>query len=58
LWDELISSCLAEQVAIERTELERWLADSGWKQQAVTSIADRFFTDSDWLAKRLAVSSQ
>jgi hypothetical protein len=56
LWDELISSCLADQVAIDRTELETWLADSGWKQAAVTSIADRFFADSEWLAKRLAVA--
>jgi hypothetical protein len=57
LWDELISCCLAEQVAIDRTELEKWLSDSGWKQGAVVSIADRFFTDSEWLAKRLAVTS-
>ena len=58
LWDELISSCLAEQVAIDRTELETWLADSGWRQAAVTSIAERFFADSEWLAKRLAVACQ
>jgi hypothetical protein len=58
LWDELVSSCLAEQVAIDRPELETWLADSGWQQAAVTSIADRFFADSEWLAKRLAVTCQ
>jgi hypothetical protein len=58
LWDELISTCLAEQVAIDRVELERWLAESGWSQVAVVSIAERFFTDSETLAKRLAVASQ
>jgi hypothetical protein len=56
-WDELISGCLAEQVAIDRDELVRWLADSGWEQDAVTPIADRFFADSEWLAKRLAVTA-
>ena len=55
LWDELVSGCLAEQVAIDRAELGRWLADSGWEQEAVTALADRFFADSEWLAKRLAV---
>jgi len=55
-WDELVSGCLAEQVAIDRAELVRWLADSGW-EQAVTLIADRFFSDSRWLAKRLAVTA-
>jgi hypothetical protein len=55
LWDELVSGCLAEQVAIDRAELSRWLADSGWEQEAVTALADRFFADSEWLAKRLAV---
>ena len=55
LWDELVSSCLAEQVAIDRDELEQWLADSGWEREAATAIADRFFADSEWLAKRLAV---
>ncbi|WP_406695251.1 hypothetical protein V5E97_29870 [Singulisphaera sp. Ch08] len=55
LWDELVSVCLAEQVAIDRAELGRWLADSGWKQEVVTALADRFFADSEWLAKRLAV---
>ncbi len=53
LWDELVSFCLAEQVAIDRAELGRWLAENGWEQQAVTALADRFFADSDWLAKRL-----
>lgn len=57
LWDELISACLAEQIAIDRHELEKWLADSGWEKPVVSSIAERFFADSDWLAKRLAVSA-
>jgi hypothetical protein len=55
LWDELISVGLAEQVAIDRAELVRWLADSGWEQEAGTAIAERFFADSEWLARRLAV---
>jgi hypothetical protein len=55
LWDELVSGCLAEQVAIDRAELGRWLADSGWEQEAVTALADRFFADSERLAKRFAV---
>jgi hypothetical protein len=55
LWDELVSGCLAEQVAIDRAELRRWLADSGREQEAVTALADRFFADSEWLSKRLAV---
>ena len=55
LWDELVSGCLADQVAIDRAELGQWLADSGWEQEAVTALADRFFADSQWLAKRLAV---
>jgi hypothetical protein len=58
LWDELISTCLGEQIAIDRSELETWLADSGWEKSAVRSIADRFFADSEWLAKRLAVSAR
>jgi hypothetical protein len=57
LWDELIASCLAEHIAIDQAELEKWLADSGWEQSAVTLIAERFFADSDWLAKRLAVTA-
>ena len=57
LWDELVSGCLAEQVAIDRDELVRWLVDSGWEQEDVTPIADRFFADSEWLAKRLAVTA-
>ncbi len=57
MWDELVSGCLAEQVAIDRAELGRWLADSGWEQEAVTPIANRFFADSAWLAKRLAVTA-
>ena len=55
VWDELVSGCLAEQVAIDRAELGQWLSDSGWEQEAVTAVADRFFADSEWLAKRLAV---
>jgi hypothetical protein len=55
LWDELVSGCLAEQVAIDRAELGRWLADSGWEQEAAAALADRLFADSAWLAKRLAV---
>jgi hypothetical protein len=57
VWDELISTCLAENVAIDRAELGKWLEDSGWKQAAVAQIADRFFADSELLAKRLAVQS-
>ena len=49
LWDDLVSCCLAEQVAIDRAELGRWLADSGWEQQAVTALGDRFFADSESL---------
>ncbi len=37
LWDQLVSGCLTEQVAIGRAELSRWLADSGWEQAAVTA---------------------
>jgi hypothetical protein len=55
LWDELVSGCLAEQVGIDRAELGRWLADSGWEQEAVMALVDRFFADSEWLARRLAV---
>ena len=55
LWDELVSICLAEQVAIDRAELCHWLEDSGWERQAAAALADRFFEDSEWLAKRLAV---
>jgi hypothetical protein len=55
LWDELVSACLAEQVAIDRAELSRWLADSGWEQEVAPALADRFFADSEWVAKRLAV---
>jgi hypothetical protein len=55
LWDELVSVCLAEQVAIDRAEMARWLADSGWEQEAVRALTDRFFVDSQWLARWLAV---
>jgi hypothetical protein len=57
LWDELVSSCLAEQVAIDRAELSQWLADSGWERAAVTPIADRFFADSERLASRLEATA-
>jgi hypothetical protein len=56
-WDELVSGCLTEQVAIDRDELVRWLLDSGWEQETVTQIADRFFAESEWLARRLAVTA-
>jgi len=55
LWDELVSGCLAEQVAIDRDELHVWLKDSGWEREAASALVDRFFADSEWLAKRLAV---
>jgi hypothetical protein len=55
LWDELISTGLAEQVGIDRAELVRWLEDSGWEQEAAAALADRLYADSAWLAKRLAV---
>jgi hypothetical protein len=57
VWDELVSCCLSEQVAIDRAELTKWLADSGWEQGAVGAIAERFFADAEWLAKRLAVAA-
>ncbi len=57
IWDELISCCLSEQVAIDRTELTKWLADSGWAQVAAQTMTERFFADSEWLAKRLAVAA-
>lgn len=57
VWDELISCCLSEQVAIDRTELTKWLADSGWEQGAAAAIAERFFADAEWLAKQLAVTA-
>lgn len=56
LWEELISGCLAEHVAIDRAELEKWLADSGWEPAVVAQIADQFFADSRRLAKWLAVA--
>jgi hypothetical protein len=57
LWDELVSGCLTEQVAINRADLEKWLADSGWEQEAVAQIADQFFADSRRLAKWLAITA-
>ena len=55
LWDELVSTCLAEQVAIDRAELRQWLEDNGWETKAAMALADRLFADSEWLARRLAV---
>ncbi len=55
LWDELVSTGLAEQVAIDRAELGRWLVDSGWEPDAAAVLANRLFADSEWLARRLAV---
>ncbi len=57
LWDELISVCLAEQVAIDRMEFSHWLRESGWEQEAAVALADRFFADSQWLAQRLALAA-
>ena len=57
LWDELVSGCLTEQVAIDRAELSQWLEHSGWDRDAATALTDRFFADSEWLAKRLAVDA-
>jgi len=57
VWDELISCCLSEQVAIDRTELTKWLADSGWAHETAEAITERFFADSAWLAKRLALAA-
>lgn len=56
LWDELVSGCLAEHVAINRDDLEKWVADSGWGQKIAAQIADQFFADSRRLAKWLAVA--
>lgn len=56
-WDELVSCCLFEQVALDRTELTKWLADNGWEQRTAESIAERFFADSEWLAKRLEAAA-
>ena len=55
LWDELVSTGLAEQVGIDRAELGQWLEDSGWEPEAAAAFTDRFFADSRWLAKRLAL---
>jgi hypothetical protein len=57
VWDELISCGLSEQVGIDRTELTKWLADSGWEQGAAEAITERFFADARWLAKRLAMAA-
>ena len=55
LWDDLVSTCLAEQVAIDRAELRQWFEDSGWERDAAAALADRFFADSEWVARRLAI---
>jgi hypothetical protein len=55
LWDELISTGLAEHIGIDRSELRQWLEDSGWEPEAATALTDRLFADSEWLARRLAV---
>jgi hypothetical protein len=52
-WEELISFCLAEQVAFHPPALVRWLVDSGWEPADAAALADRLFADSAWLAKRL-----
>lgn len=57
LWYELVSVCLTEQVAIDRHELARWIFESGWEQQVVTTIVERFFSDSGWLSERLAAAA-
>lgn len=57
LWDELIAGCLAEHVAIDRAELEKWLTESGWERAAVAHVADQFFADSRRLAKWMAVTA-
>jgi hypothetical protein len=44
-------------VAIDRTELTKWLADSGWEPATAEAIAEQFFADSEWLAKRLALAA-
>lgn len=58
LWDELVSTCLAEEVAIDRTELFQWLEDSGWSREAAAALSTLFFDDSEWLARRLAAIAQ
>jgi hypothetical protein len=54
LLDDLISTGLAEHIAIDRAEWLRWLEDNGWEPEAAAALADRFYADSRWLAKRLA----
>jgi hypothetical protein len=58
MWDDLISMSLAEHIALDRTEFQRWATDSGWSAPAASELVERFFADSLWLAKRLAVASQ
>ena len=54
-WDELVSGCLAEHVAIDGAELCRWFAESGWTPDTSKVLTDHFFKDSEWLAQQLAV---
>jgi hypothetical protein len=55
LWDELVSTGLAEHVGIDRGELRQWLEDSGWEPEPAAALTDRLYADAEWLAKRLAV---
>jgi hypothetical protein len=55
VWDELVSTGLAEHIGVDRGELRQWLEDSGWEPEAVAALVDRFYADAEWLARRLAV---
>lgn len=54
LWEEVISFGLEEQIALDRNDFIRWLADSGWEPAAAPAIAHKLFADSRWVAERLA----
>jgi hypothetical protein len=58
VWDELISTGLAEHIGIDRGEWRQWLEDSGWGPEAVAALVDRLRADSEWLARRLAVMAR
>lgn len=58
LWDELVTCCLVEQSAVDRDELSRWFGESGWDPPVAIALTDRFFADSNVLAKRLAAMSE
>jgi hypothetical protein len=58
LWDDLVSVCLVEKVAIDGDELRQWFEDNGWEPEAATALTDRLFADARWLAKRLAFMAQ